>query len=185
MSANTLSAFVDNAERHHATVHRVEPDEVPGTVAELVDPPAVGVELPWDIDLPASVATGATAAELDAANTGVTAASFGIADYGSLVLESDAAGGEAASLFPERHVAVLRAVDVVPGMREAFGTLGDRLRDGASAVLATGPSATADMGELVIGAHGPRQVEIVLVEEGGGADDRADAVAADGGDADE
>ncbi|PSQ08159.1 hypothetical protein BRC97_01995 [Halobacteriales archaeon QS_6_71_20] len=182
MSADTLSAFVDNAERHHATVHRVEPDAVAGTVAELVDPPAVGVELPWEFDLPESVATDPTPAELDAANTGVTAAGLGIADYGSLVLESDAAGSEAISLFPERHVAVLRAADVVPGMREAFGTLGDRLRAGAGAVLATGPSATADMGELVIGAHGPRAVDVVLVDDGG---ERADTLAADGGGGDE
>jgi L-lactate dehydrogenase complex protein LldG len=32
-------------------------------------------------------------------------------------------------------------------------------------VFATGPSATADMGELVYGAHGPREVAVLLVEE--------------------
>ncbi|MFC6785877.1 lactate utilization protein C [Halobaculum halobium] len=165
MSADMLSAFVDSAERHHATVHRVAPEEVTATIARLVEAPAVGVALPWGLDLPEAVATDPTPADLDAAETGVTAARLAIADYGSVVLESDAAGSEAVSLFPERHVAVVRAGDVVPGMREAIERLGDRLRDGASAVLATGPSATADMGDLVIGAHGPRAVEIVLVEE--------------------
>ncbi|MFC7070333.1 LutC/YkgG family protein [Halobaculum lipolyticum] len=166
MTADTVQTFVANAERHHATVHRVARDEVAATVAESVDPPAVGVRLPWDLALPDSVATDPTPSELDAANTGVTAASLAVADYGTVVLESDAAGSESVSLFPERHVAVVRAGDVVPGMREAVGRLGDRLRDGASAVLATGPSATADMGELVIGAHGPREVEVVVVEGG-------------------
>ncbi|WP_435064893.1 LUD domain-containing protein [Halobaculum sp. EA56] len=191
MSADTLSAFVANAEDHHATVHRVAPHAVTGTVADLIDPPAVGVRLPHGLDFPDAVATDPTPADLDAANTGVTAARLAIADYGTVVLESDAAGSEAVSLFPERHVAVVRAADVVPGMREAMAALGDRLREGASAVLATGPSATADMGDLVIGAHGPREVDVVLVESDGGggepgaADARGDDVAVDGGDADE
>lgn len=167
MSADTLSAFVANAERHHTTVHRVAPGDATATIASLVDPPAVGVAFPspWDVDLPNSVDTDPTPANLDAAATGVTAARLAIADYGTVVLEADAAGSESISLFPERHVAVVRADDVVPGMREAIERLGGRLRDGASAVLATGPSATADMGDLVIGAHGPREVEIVLLEE--------------------
>jgi L-lactate dehydrogenase complex protein LldG len=32
-------------------------------------------------------------------------------------------------------------------------------------VLATGPSATADMGELVLGAHGPESVHVVILDE--------------------
>ncbi|SHH27854.1 LutC/YkgG family protein [Halobaculum gomorrense] len=191
MSADTISAFVATAEEHHATVHRVPPDAVAGTVDDLIDPPAVGVRLPDGPELPDAVATDPTPGELDAANTGVTAASLAVADYGTVVLEADAAGSEAVSLFPERHVVILRTGDVVTGMREAMSALGDRLRDGASAVLATGPSATADMGDLVIGAHGPREVEVVLVESDSGGGERmpADAgdedVAVDGGSADE
>ncbi|MFC7096100.1 LutC/YkgG family protein [Halobaculum marinum] len=179
MTTDTRSAFVDNVERHHATVHRVAPEGVADAVAAVLDPPAVGVSLPDGLDLPPSVVTDPTPADLDAAATGVTAASLGIADYGTVVLAADAAGSEQVSLFPERHVVVLRATDLVPGMREAVGALGDRLRDGASAVLATGPSATADMGDLVIGAHGPREVDVVLVEEPddteGAGDDTATA----------
>ncbi|UIO98804.1 LUD domain-containing protein [Halobaculum sp. CBA1158] len=160
------AAFVANAERHHAAVHRVDPDPdaVASAIADLVAEPAVGVRLPGGLSLPDGVATDPTPADLDAAVTGVTAATLAVADYGSVVVCSDAAGTEAVSLFPDRHVAVVRAGDVVPGMREAMGVLGDRLRAGESAVIATGPSATADMGDLVVGAHGPREVEIVLVE---------------------
>lgn len=184
MSVDTLAAFVDNVERHHATVHRVAPEAVTETVADLLDPPAVGVRLPWDLSLPESVAVDPTPADLDAANTGVTAATLAIADYGTVALEADAAGSEAVSLFPERHVVVVRASDVVPGMAEAVAHLGGRLRDGASAVLATGPSATADMGDLVIGAHGPREVDVVLVEDATD-DERDSSTDATGGVADE
>lgn len=184
MSADTLAAFVDSVERHHAAVHRVAPEAVTETVADRIDPPAVGVRLPWDLNLPESVTVDPTPADLDAATTGVTAATLAIADYGTVALEADAAGSEAVSLFPERHVVVVRASDVVPGMPAAIDRLGDRLRDGASAVLATGPSATADMGDLVIGAHGPRDVEVVLVEDA--TDDARDPSAdADRGGADE
>ncbi|MFB6362014.1 MAG: LUD domain-containing protein, partial [Halobacteriales archaeon] len=34
-----------------------------------------------------------------------------------------------------------------------------------SAVLTTGPSATADMGELVTGVHGPGDVHVVAVTD--------------------
>jgi len=38
-------------------------------------------------------------------------------------------------------------------------------RDGDDVILATGPSATADMGDLVLGAHGPRAVHALLLED--------------------
>jgi L-lactate dehydrogenase complex protein LldG len=72
-------------------------------------------------------------------------------------------------LLPERHVVVLRAADVVPGTREALAELDRRADDAArSHVLATGPSATADMGGLVRGAHGPAEVHLVLVGDDAG-----------------
>jgi L-lactate dehydrogenase complex protein LldG len=126
----------------------------------------VGVRLPFEgVSLPDSVQVDPTPADLRAATTGVTAATLAVADYGSILLESDPEGTEAVSLFPDRHVAVLDSRDVVPDMRTAFAELGPKLREGASGVLATGPSATADMGELVRGAHGPETVEVVVLDE--------------------
>lgn len=139
---------------------RIEPGGVRGAVAEALREPAVGV--PLDVgDLPPAVDTDLTPARLERATTGVTPAIAGIADYGSVVLSATPEGVEPASLFPERHVAVLRAGAVVPGMPEAF----DLLVGAGSAVVATGPSATADMGEPVRGAHGPREVHVVLVDD--------------------
>lgn len=173
MSTDTLAAFRENAERHHATVHESAAADVRGTVETLVDPPAVGVAPGFG--LPDDVVTDPTPAQLDAARTGISVASMAIADYGTLVLEHDPAGSEAAALFPERHVAILREGDVVGSIGDALGTLGPRLRDGGSAIFATGPSATADMGELVLGAHGPEEVDVVLVREGRDGDAAADA----------
>ena len=164
MTTDAPTAFRESAERHHVTVHEVTPADVPSTVESLVDPPAVGLAPGYD--LPDWVETDPSPADLDAARWGVTVAALAVADYGTLVLEHDAGPSEAAGLFPKRHLVVLSASDVVGSIGDALSRLGPRLRDGGSAVLATGPSATADMGELVLGAHGPEAVDVLLVRDG-------------------
>lgn len=137
-------------------------------LSDVIEPPAVGVPLPFeDLDLDSvNVALNPTPAELSDAKTGVTAAPMAIASYGSILIQSGPDATEMASLFSDRHVAVLRTSDIVADMSTAFARLGPVFReDPVSAILATGPSATADMGDLVKGAHGPRSVEIVLVED--------------------
>ena len=137
--------------------------------------------------LPDRVATDPTTAELRAAHTGVTDAELGVAAYGSVAIEADAAGTEPVSLFVDRHVVVLREADLVPDMPDAFDWLGPRARDeSVDVVFATGPSATADMGGLVHGAHGPKEVHVVLLRDGdAGPTERGEAAPSLGVTADE
>jgi L-lactate dehydrogenase complex protein LldG len=142
-------------------------DDVEDVLADLLEEPAVGVELGIDgislSNLP--VTLDPNGAEVTGAATGITQAALGIADYGSVVIR-ETAGEEPVSLFGETHVAVVAASDIVPDMPTAFEEFGEWMRtDSADAVIATGPSATADMGALVKGAHGPRAVHIVVVED--------------------
>lgn len=157
--------FASRAADFGADVTRVPAAEATRAIEAAVEPPAVGAPLPWDdVSLPAGIETAPTPADLDESVTGVTAASLGIADYGSIVLRATPEGVEPVSLFPDHHVAVLRETDLVPDMPAAFEWLGEALRGTRdSAVLATGPSATADMGELVRGAHGPKTVDIIVL----------------------
>lgn len=154
-----------------ATLHETTAAEATATVAELVDEPAVGVPLAIEgVSLPDSVETDPSPAMLETAETGVTGARQAIADYGTITLPSDAAGTELVSLFATKHVAVIGADALVPDMAAAFDGLAadlapDAAPDGRSQILATGPSATADMGTLVQGVHGPEDVDIVLVED--------------------
>ncbi|EMA68146.1 hypothetical protein C461_06179 [Halorubrum aidingense JCM 13560] len=149
-------------------------------VADAAGDPAVGVSLAREDDesepaasLPDRVDTDPTTADLRAAHTGVTGASLGIAEYGSVAIEADRAGTEPVSLFVDRHVVVLREADLVPDMPDAFAWLGPRARDeSVDVVFATGPSATADMGGLVHGAHGPKEVHVVLLRDDRDADGR-------------
>jgi L-lactate dehydrogenase complex protein LldG len=100
---------------------------------------------------------------LEAATVGITQATLGVASYGSLALRQDTVGSEPISLFVDTHIAVVREQDIVPEMGDAFAALGEELQDMRdSYILATGPSATADMGALVQGAHGPKEVEVII-----------------------
>jgi len=68
-------------------------------------------------------------------------------------------------LLPETHVAIVRADQVVPGMEDAFA----RIRADHEALprainLVSGPSRTGDIEQtIVLGAHGPRRLHVVLV----------------------
>jgi len=116
--------------------------------------------------LPDTVETEPSVADLEAASTGVTAAGYGIADYGSVVIQGGANGEEPVSLYVDEHVAVVAASDILPDMDATFDRLAEDIRGGTGqAIIATGPSATADMGGLVKGAHGPIDVTVVLLED--------------------
>jgi L-lactate dehydrogenase complex protein LldG len=164
-SSEAYDQFAATAAEYGVELTRVPADEATTAIADLTEKPAVGAPLPWDrVDLPEGVPTDPTPADLDAAVTGVTGARLAVADYGSVFLPGTTEGAEPVSLFVDRHVFVLRERDVVPNMAAAFDRLGDRLREErASGILATGPSATADMGALVQGAHGPKEVRGVVV----------------------
>lgn len=159
--------FEDSLADLEVALTRTSPSEFESTMREVVTGPAVGTPLPFEgVSLPEWIDAEPSPATLEAATTGVTAAALGIADYGSVILPSTSAGAEQVSLFPDRHVAVLREEDLVADMPTAIERLGPVLRDGNSAIIATGPSATADMGALVKGAHGPKAVHVVLLEWG-------------------
>jgi L-lactate dehydrogenase complex protein LldG len=143
-----------------------DPEGVESTVAGLIESPAVGVELSIDgVTLPERVETDPDPEAIRTAATGITPATLAIADYGSVVLESDPDGSELMSLFSGTHVVVLEESAVVDSMAAAFEELGPRLRaDRGDVILATGESATSDMGALVRGVHGPKHVHVVIVE---------------------
>lgn len=166
MSSDHLSAF-ESSLRGSATVERVSAGGFAFVLDDHVEPPAVGAELPFEgISLEGTrVRTEFSPSDLRAANTGVTPAGMGIADYGTVTVESRSAGDELVSLYPERHVAVVRESDVVPDMAAAFDRLAGEFEAGDDAqVLASGPSSTADLGALVEGVHGPKDVRVLVLE---------------------
>ncbi|WP_138004852.1 LUD domain-containing protein [Halalkalirubrum salinum] len=171
MSASPIDRFTRSLEDLDVAVTWTDPSGSAETIETIVEPPCVGTPLPFDdVSVPDVVDTEPTPRSLEAAQTTVTAASMGIGAYGSVVLPSRPDGSEQVSLFTDLHVPVVRESDIVDSMADAIDQLGPRLRDGESAIIATGPSATADMGALVRGAHGPKEVHVVILStdtEGG------------------
>lgn len=164
---STVDAFTRSLAGLDVPWTRTTSGEFDAALDDVLEAPAVGTPLGIDgcsLADREDVTLDFTPADLEVARTGVTAAGPAVADYGSVVVRTDGAGTEPASLYVDRHVAVVPESAVVPSMRDALGEVGAAIRDGLTgAIVATGPSATADMGELVYGAHGPRAVHVVLV----------------------
>ena len=100
-------------------------------------------------------------AAIDGIDAVLTACACAIAESGTIVLDHRPdQGRRVLSLLPRVHVCVLDASDVVGLLPEALARLGTpRLL-----TFISGPSATADIEfERVVGVHGPRFLEVVLV----------------------
>ena len=164
--ATSLTRFEDALVDHDCEVTRTTVDGFDGALAAALREPAVGASLgDPELSLPADVQTVPTPAQLQAAASGVTPVAFAVADHGTVAIPSTASGVEPVSLYSDRHVAVVREAQVVPDTGAAFDELGPALaEDRGSVVMATGPSATGDMGALVQGVHGPSEVHVIVVE---------------------
>ncbi len=90
----------------------------------------------------------------------------GIAETGTLAMLSGPERPVTLNFLPEAHIALVRTRDLVG----AYEDLWERVREAGDAPrtvnLITGPSRSADIGqELRMGAHGPRRLHIVLVDD--------------------
>jgi L-lactate dehydrogenase complex protein LldG len=109
----------------------------------------------------------AGAAELFDCDLGVTGAQWGVAETGTLVLESDAERHRLASLVPSAHVAVIESRNVRQTLGEVLQAINDRGAGGLSRAVTfiTGPSRTSDIElTLAIGVHGPAELYVVVIE---------------------
>ena len=90
---------------------------------------------------------------------GITRASGGIAETGTIILKDGSTSRRLAALTPWVHVAVLKQADIFADLAQAVGALGDD----PNIIWCTGSSSTADVeGILIRGVHGPG-VQIALV----------------------
>ncbi len=121
--------------------------------------------------LPAEVFEYAAAAELFDCDLGVSGAQWGVAETGTLVLESDAERHRLVSLVPSAHVALVEAGRVRHTLGEVLSAVGEGGAEGLSRALTfiTGPSRTSDIElTLAIGVHGPAELYVIVVGGEGG-----------------
>ena len=98
---------------------------------------------------------------------GLTGVDYALADTGTLVLFAGTAKGRWVSLAPRIHVALLPLGRILPSLDEFFSLLAtpDILAASGSAVtFITGASRTADIElNLVMGAHGPKELHVITL----------------------
>lgn len=114
-------------------------------------------------DLPGVIAQPSDE-QLSTADVGVSAAFAGVASSGSVCIVMGPPLASAASLLMPLHIVLLSALRIVGRPRDLFDPLclgGEGLR--RDLVIITGPSATADMGPLVRGVHGPHHLQIFVL----------------------
>jgi L-lactate dehydrogenase complex protein LldG len=102
---------------------------------------------------------------------GVTGVFAALAETGTLVVVATPDTPAAASLLPETHIAVVPFGRIVPHMEDAWQRVREELGEPPRLVnFISGPSRTGDIDQtIVLGAHGPYRVHMILVREPGPA----------------
>lgn len=98
----------------------------------------------------------------------VSHASAAVAETGTLVMASGPDNPVTLNFLPETHIVVLEAKDVVGPYEDAWMKIRARFGDRTmprTINMISGPSRTGDIGgKLVMGAHGPRRMCVVVVK---------------------
>ena len=171
VDADLVARFRARAESMQSTTEELAAGaDVPAAVARYLKGgglPLAGCAWPQLAHLDwrsAGLALEPRAAKRDDA-VGVTGAFAAIAETGTLMLASGPDTPATVSLVPETHVAVVSAGRIVPHMEDAWSLARDELRQLPRAInFVSGPSRTADIDQtIVLGAHGPYRVHIILV----------------------
>jgi L-lactate dehydrogenase complex protein LldG len=121
--------------------------------------------MPWNAQRTLEVSTGRSDGHQLVA---VSHAFGGIAETGTLVMLSGPDNPTTLNFLPDTHIVVVAAQDIAGDyetvwqrVREKFGV--DALPRAINMI--TGPSRSADIGQiLILGAHGPRRLHVLVVE---------------------
>lgn len=160
-------------------------DDVPGALAEYLRsnnlPQRVRMGddarlngLPWAQVPSLTVERGSAAPDDDVA---VSHATAGVAETGTLVMESGPDNPVTLNFMPDTHVVVVRAEDLVGPYEDAFDAIRTRRGHGTmprTVNMISGPSRTGDIGgRIVMGAHGPRRMAVIVIGAAADGDDVA------------
>jgi L-lactate dehydrogenase complex protein LldG len=130
---------------------------------------AAGLDQSWTANLSLNVLIDGLAegerlsvSELDRVDGVITSCAVAIAETGTLILDgSPGQGRRVVTLIPDYHLCIVLLDQIVPDVPQALA----RLEATRPLTMISGPSATSDI-ELnrVEGVHGPRTLEVIIVE---------------------
>jgi L-lactate dehydrogenase complex protein LldG len=128
----------------------------------LVEPLVAGVACEtYRVDSPACDKRA-----LEACDAGITSCEALISQTGSILVSSATSGGRGLSILPHVHVVVATLDQIVPTLGDALHQARERHAGHLPSMLSfiTGPSRTGDIERiLVLGAHGPKELFVILV----------------------
>ena len=91
-------------------------------------------------------------------------AKWGIAETGSLVFHSGSDSPVLANFLPLHHIVLLRSADILAYLEDYAALIAGQPMP-RNVNLITGASGTTDIeGSLVLGAHGPRYMHVVIAD---------------------
>jgi L-lactate dehydrogenase complex protein LldG len=170
-----IALFSAMAEKVQASVERVADEgAIPGAVAAYLRQHNLPAALRMGDDpLLAGLAWRRTAIEVKQGASdgtdavGLSHAFAGVAESGTLVLASGPDNPTTINFLPETHIVVLKAEDVAGDYEAVWDRLRERYGPGLlprAINWITGPSRSGDIEQtILIGAHGPRRLHIVIV----------------------
>ena len=164
-----IQKFKDNAELTTAKVELVKKPNISQIINELIqDEKNILVSLNDNsiLDgLSPSVKLIKTPSNEELKNTRacLTDSICGIAETGSVVIDNDPDYKSFLTMLSAKHIVILSSNNLYEKPRDVFNN--KELLAKSSFSIITGPSATADMGSLVRGVHGPEHLYIILVVE--------------------
>ncbi len=91
-----------------------------------------------------------------------------IARNGSIMISNYSESGRRLSVYPPVHIVIAKASQLVMDVKHAMALMKERYADDFPTMITTitGPSRTADIEKrLVLGAHGPKELYLFLLED--------------------
>ncbi|MXV49822.1 hypothetical protein GS399_02485 [Pedobacter sp. HMF7647] len=101
------------------------------------------------------------------AEVGITLCESLVARNGSIMVSNGNAAGRRLSIYPHQHIVLAYTSQLVPDLKDAFKRIKDKYQGDLPSMISTitGPSRTADIEKtLVLGAHGPKELFVFLIE---------------------
>lgn len=171
-----IALFMKQADKALATIERVPSAElVPEAIAMYLRSKNLPAELkrgedprlaalPWERAPQLAISTGPTGGR---DLVGVSHAGVGVAETGTIVMLSGPDNPSTLNFLPDYHIVVLSAGDITGDYETAFDRVRARYGPGVmprTVNFITGPSRSGDIEQkLLLGAHGPRSLHILVV----------------------
>lgn len=163
-----LDVFTDQATAVGADVRVTTVDDLAGDISRITE-----VEPVWSVGITQEATAlfpalaGLRRETSEWPEIAIGRGMFGIAQTGTVVIAEANHRDHLMTLLCIRHVVLLPAASIAPARSDAVPVLRSWLQSGVGryVTFVTGPSRTSDIERVLTrGAHGPRDVTVVLIE---------------------